>query len=141
MSYEFLKTVHLLAMISWFAGLFYMPRLFVYHSSTTDEIGNERFKIMERRLYRAIMMPAMLFTVVSGSALWMIIGHGREAGWLHAKLTLVFILVIFHFACGLYGKAFAKDRNQKSEVFFRVFNEIPTLILIAVIVLVVYRPF
>ncbi|MDX2471491.1 MAG: protoporphyrinogen oxidase HemJ [SAR324 cluster bacterium] len=141
MSYELLKTVHLISIISWFAGLFYMPRLFVYHCTTTDEVGNERFKIMERRLYRAIMMPAMILTVVSGAALWMTIGYGRESGWLHAKASLVFILVIFHFACGLYAKAFAKDQNQKPEVFFRVFNEVPTVILIAVIVLVVYRPF
>lgn len=141
MSYELLKVIHLISLISWFAGLFYLPRLFVYHSSATDEAGNARFKIMERKLYRAIMTPAMIFTIASGSSLWYIMGHGSGPGWLHAKVTLVFFLVIFHFACGFFIQDFAADQNERPEKFFRFFNEVPTLILVGVLVLVIYRPF
>ena len=142
MSYELLKTLHIIAMVSWFAGLFYIPRLFVYHTMEADDPrGNERFKIMERRLYKAIMVPAMIVTLICGGLLWWKLGYGRESGWLHAKMTLVFFLVVYHFYCGFFVHDFARDQNKKSEKFFRVFNEVPTLILIAIVSLTIFRPF
>ncbi len=142
MSYELLKTLHLISLISWFAGLFYLPRLFVYHTMAVSEpAGNERFKVMERKLYRAIMTPAMISTLLFGFLLWEKIGYGREAGWLHAKLTLVFFLVVYQLYCGYFISDFAKDQNKKSETFFRIWNEVPTLLLIAITVLVIYKPF
>src|SRR3954447_22269228 len=89
-----IKSLHIIFMVAWFAGLFYLPRLFVYHSMATDSVGIERFKVMERRLYRGIMTPSAILTVVFGSWLWL--GYGFSGGWLHAKLTLVAILMAFH---------------------------------------------
>jgi protoporphyrinogen IX oxidase len=137
-----LKALHVIAVVCWFAGLFYLPRLFVYHAQTEDQPGRERFKIMERKLYRGIMWPSLVLTVVFGAAMlgqnW---DYYRTQGWLHAKLTLVLLLIVYHLFCGRYLRAFAEDRNTKSHVFFRVFNELPVLALIAIVILVVVRPF
>ena len=137
-----LKALHVIAVVCWFAGLFYLPRLFVYHAETEDVPGRERFKVMERKLYRGIMWPSMALTVVFGVAMlvqsW---DFYRTQGWLHAKLALVALLVAYHFACGHFIKAFRDDRNTRSHVFYRVFNELPVLVLIAIVILVVVRPF
>lgn len=137
-----LKALHLIAMVAWFAGLFYLPRLFVYHADATDNISIERFKIMERRLYRGIMNPAMIATLVFG--IWMlVIGWPvyKSMGWLHLKLTLIVLLIGYHHVCGAYLKKFQRDANKHSAKFYRWFNEIPTLFLIAIVILAVVRPF
>jgi putative membrane protein len=134
------KTLHLIFMVSWFAGLFYLPRLFVYHALATDTIGIERFKVMERRLYRGIMTPSAVLTIVFGVWLWQ--GYGISGGWLHAKLALVAILIAHHLWLGKLLRDFAADRNTHSDTFFRWINEIPALPLLAGIVyLVVAKPF
>ena len=129
-------------MVTWFAGLFYLPRLFVYHAMTDDAAGIERFKIMERKLFYGIMTPGAILTVTFG--IWMLIDYGWESyghkGWLHTKLALVAILIVYHVYCGKLLNAFKQDRNSHSHVFYRWFNEIPVLILIAVVILVVVRP-
>ena len=134
------KSLHIIFMVAWYAGLFYLPRLFVYHSTATDTIGIERFKVMERRLYRGIMTPSAVLTVVFGVWLWL--GYGITGGWLHAKLALVAILIAFHVWLGKLVADFAADRNTHGEKFYRWINEIPALpILIAVVFLVVMKPF
>jgi protoporphyrinogen IX oxidase len=136
------KSLHIIFMVTWFAGLFYLPRLFVYHAQAApdDTIGVERFKIMERRLYSGIMTPAAVLTVAFG--LWLWLGYGISGGWLHAKLALVALLVAFHIYLGMLMRDFAHDRNRHSHVFYRWLNEIPALpILVAVVFLVVMKPF
>jgi protoporphyrinogen IX oxidase len=135
-----IKSLHIISMVAWYAGLFYLPRLFVYHSMASDSVGIERFKVMERRLYRGIMTPSAILTVVSGSWLWL--GYGFSGGWLHAKLTLVAILIAFHVWLGKLVADFAADRNTHGDKFYRWINEIPALpILVAVVFLVVMKPF
>jgi protoporphyrinogen IX oxidase len=135
-----IKSLHIIFMVAWYAGLFYLPRLFVYHSMATDSPGIERFKVMERRLYRGIMTPSAILTVVFGSWLWL--GYGFSGGWLHAKLTLVAILIAFHVWLGKLVADFAADRNTHGDKFYRWINEIPALpILVAVVFLVVMKPF
>lgn len=137
-----LKALHVIAVVCWFAGLFYLPRLFVYHAEAEDALGRERFKVMERKLYRGIMWPSLVVTVLAGA--WMLglnWDYYRTQGWLHAKLALVVLLVAYHFACGHYLRAFAADRNTRSHVFYRVFNELPVLALVAIVILVIVRPF
>ena len=137
------KAIHVFTMVSWMAGMFYLPRLFVYHSMAEDEISIERFKIMERKLYNGIMMPSFILTTVLG--FWMIQSYAWEVYsgmyWLKAKLFLVSILIAYHFYCGYLLKVFAEDRNIKSHVFFRWFNEFPVIILIGIIILAVVKPF
>jgi putative membrane protein len=131
-----------IAMVCWFAGLFYLPRLFVYHAQSTDTLSIERFKIMERKLYRGIMWPSMVFTIALGIAMiFYAPDYYLPQAWLHAKLALVTLLVIYHFFCGYYRQQFANDNNQKSHVFYRVFNELPVLLLVAIVILVVVKPF
>lgn len=135
-----IKTLHIVFMVTWFAGLFYLPRLFVYHCLATDPIGSERFKVMERKLYRGIMMPAAVLTLVFG--FWLMFGYGITGGWLYAKLALVLILVAHHLWLGRLLAAFAADRNTHSDRFYRWINEIPALpILVAVVYLAVAKPF
>jgi putative membrane protein len=136
------KAFHIIFMVTWFAGLFYLPRLFVYHAMTEDQAGNERFKIMERKLFYGIMTPGAVLTVVFG--LWMVFGYGMglgTGGWFHAKMMLVMILIAYHVWCGRIVADFKHDRNTRSHVFYRWFNEFPVLILAAVVILVVVRPF
>ncbi|MES2720668.1 MAG: protoporphyrinogen oxidase HemJ [Pseudomonadota bacterium] len=137
-----LKAFHIIAVICWFAGLFYLPRLFVYHVATRDDAGHERFVIMARKLYRGIMWPSMIATIALGIALLTLQWPAWQGqGWLHAKLALVVALVGYHLACGHYRQQLAERRCQKSPVFFRVFNEAPVLALIAIVILVTVKPF
>jgi len=136
------KALHIIFVVCWFAGLFYLPRLFVYHAMTTDAPGIERFKVMERKLYRGIMTPCAVLAVAFGFWLlvdaWSILGR---AGWLHAKLALVALLIGYHIYCGRVVAAFAADRNSHSHSFYRWFNEMPLLILFGAVILAVVRPF
>lgn len=136
--YNFLKILHLISMVSWFAGLFYLPRLFVYHSMTENPISKNQFKIMEHKLFWYIMTPAGVLTIVSGELLSHIFGFGGL--WLHLKVILVGILIMYHIYCFKLMEDFAKDCNFKSHQWFRAFNEVPTLILVLVIILVVVKP-
>jgi protoporphyrinogen IX oxidase len=136
----YIKSAHIIFMVAWFAGIFYLPRLFVYHAQAEDTVSRERFKIMERKLYRGIMTPCMILTLALGTWLWL--GYGFRGGWLHAKLLLVAILVAHHFYLGALIKDFAQDRNRHSHVFYRWLNEIPALpCLIGIVILVVVKPF
>ena len=126
-------------MVTWFAGLFYLPRLFVYHATSRDEISNERFKIMERKLFFGIMTPGALITIALGLWLWLV--YGFSGGWLNAKITLVAILAAYHIYCGKLLLDFKHDRNRHSHTFYRWLNEFPVLILIAIIILVEVKPF
>ena len=135
------KAFHIIAMVAWFAGLFYLPRLFVYHADASDPISIARFKIMERRLYYGITWPAALLT--SGLGIWLICFNATyylTAGWMHAKLTLVWLLWCYQLTCGHCLKRFARDANTHTARFYRVWNELPTLLLIAIVLLVMLRP-
>lgn len=136
-----IKAFHIVAVITWFAAIFYLPRLFVYHAAAEDSLSQERFKIMERKLYRGIMTPSMIAVLFLGGWLLYIAPTFLQAHWMHAKLLLVIFLVIYHFYCGHLVKVFASNRNQRSHVFYRWFNEIPVLLLIAIVILVVVKPF
>jgi protoporphyrinogen IX oxidase len=134
------KALHIVFMVTWFAGLFYLPRLFVYHALAEDPISIERFRVMERKLYWGIMTPGAVLTLVFG--LWLWLGWFRgSGGWLHAKLALVALLVAYHVWCGSLLRAFAAGRNRRSHVWLRWFNEVPVVILIATVLLVVLKPF
>jgi len=133
------KTLHIVFMVTWFAGLFYLPRLFVYHAMSDDRISLERFKVMERKLYWGIMTPGAVLTLVFGTWLWL--QWGFAGAWLHAKLVLVAVLVAYHVWCGKLLMDFRRDRNTRSHVWFRWFNEFPVLVLIGVVALVVLKPF
>lgn len=142
MLYLWLKALHIVAIVCWFAGLFYLPRLFVYHAMSEDQASRERFQVMERKLYRGIMMPSMIATLLFGIGM-IVMNPGLFAtgGWLHAKLTLVIVLIGYHHMCGAQLKRFARNENNRSHVFYRWFNEFPVLLLLAIVILVVVRPF
>jgi putative membrane protein len=133
------KALHIIFMVTWFAGLFYLPRLFVYHAMTEDSTGRERFKVMERKLYYGIMAPGAVLTIGFGAWLWL--GYGISGGWLHAKLVLVALLVAYHLWCGKLVNDFKHDRNVHSHVWYRWFNEFPVVILVAAVILAVVKPF
>lgn len=133
-----IKSLHIIFMVTWFAGLFYLPRLFVYHAMSDDLPSIERFKIMERKLYYGIMTPGAVLTIMFGMWLWL--GYGITGSWLHAKLFLVAVLVAYHYYCGRLLADFKLDRNRHGHVYYRWFNEIPVVILIAVVILVVVKP-
>ena len=132
------KTLHIIFMVTWFAGLFYLPRLFVYHSMSEDKISHDRFVIMERKLYWGVMTPGAIFTILFGVLL--IQYHGLP-GWLQLKIVLVIFLVIYHIWCGIILNNFKKEENKKSHKWYRFFNEIPVVILSAIIYLVIFKPF
>ncbi len=138
-----LKAFHIICVVTWFAAMFYLPRLFVYHAMCEDEAGNARFKVMERKLYKGIMTPSAILVLILGA--WLMSFYSFEAllsmYWLHAKLALVLLLFGYHGICGRMVKDFANDRNQRSHRYYRWFNEAPVLILIAVVVLAVVKPF
>ena len=137
-----LKAWHLIGMVTWFAGLFYLPRLFVYHAMTDDQPSIERFKIMERKLYFGITTPGAVFTLVIG--LWMLhdyawLAFGQHL-WLHAKFGLLALLIAYHLYCGKLVADFKHDRNRRSHVWYRWFNEVPVLMLIGIVLLAVLKP-
>jgi putative membrane protein len=133
------KAFHVIFMVTWFAGLFYLPRLFVYHAQSTDRVSIERFKVMERKLFFGIMTPGAVLTIAFGVWLWL--GWGFSGGWLHAKLALVAVLVAYHAWCARLLADFKHDRNSRSHAWFRWFNEFPVLVLVAIVILVVVKPF
>ncbi|QOF88241.1 MULTISPECIES: protoporphyrinogen oxidase HemJ [unclassified Pseudomonas] len=139
--YLWIKALHIVAVVCWFAGLFYLPRLFVYHAMSEDAASCERFQVMERKLYRGIMGPSMILTILLGAWMLYLTPGWLSQGWLHAKLTLVVLLIGYHHACGAMLKRFARGENRRSHVFFRWFNEVPVLFLLAIVILVVVKPF
>ncbi|MGZ8164926.1 MAG: protoporphyrinogen oxidase HemJ [Methylobacter sp.] len=138
-----LKAFHLIFMVTWFAGLFYLPRLYVYHAQSSDEISNERFKVMERKLFFGIMTPGMILTLLFG--IWMLADYAwslySASGWLHAKLTLLALLLVYHYYCGRWLFGFKHDRNRHTHVFYRWMNEVPVLFLVGIVILAVVKPF
>jgi putative membrane protein len=136
-----IKALHIIFVTSWFAGLFYLPRLFVNHAMVTDQATSERLKLMEYKLYR-FMMPLAVLALIFG--FWLMFGYGflqAGGGWLHAKLTLVLILVGYHLYCGKLMRDFNQDKNQRSHIWYRWFNELPVLVLFVIVILVVVKPF
>lgn len=142
MFYLWLKAFHLISIVCWFAGLFYLPRLFVYHAMSDDAPSRERFKVMERKLYRGIMLPSMVATLAFGIAMAALNPTlFTGGGWLHVKLALVLLLIGYHHMCGTQLKRFARDENVRGHVFYRWFNEVPVLFLLAIVILAVIKPF
>ena len=140
--HAWIEAFHIISVVCWFAALFYLPRLFVYHADAEDEISNERFKIMERKLYRGIANPAMFATLIFGLALFGTApGYFLNSGWFHVKAALVILLIGYHHMCLALLKKFRDDKNTKSHVFYRWFNEVPVIMLIGIVVMVVVRPF
>ena len=134
-----IKAFHIVFMVTWFAGLFYLPRLFVYHALAEDAASRERFKVMERKLFWGIATPGGVLTIVFG--LWMWLGWFKGEGlWLHAKLALVAVLIAYHLWCGKLLGDFKHDRNVHGHVWYRWFNEFPVIVLIAIVVLAVVKP-
>ena len=132
------KAFHIIFVVSWFAGLFYLPRIFVNHAMATEPAEIARLKLMEAKLYRFVTPIAWL---ALGFGLWLWLGYGISGGWLYAKLALVLVLVAYHYYCGRLVRQFAADRNTRSHVFYRWFNEIPVLVLVLVVILVTVKPF
>jgi putative membrane protein len=139
--YEWLKALHVIAVIAWMAGMLYLPRLFVYHfTAEPGSVQSETFKVMERRLLRAIINPAMLVTWVVGLYLaWS--GHWYTAGWFQAKFVLVLLLSAVHGFFSARVRDFSLDRNRYSQKFYRIINEVPTVLMIGIVVLVIVKPF
>jgi len=136
-----LKAFHIIAVVCWFAGIFYLPRLFVYHAMATEQATRDHLKIMERKLYRFIS-PFMGFTIIFGVTMIVLNpDYYLHAHWLHAKLVLVAVLIGYHFYCGRLVRKFAVDANVRSHVFYRWFNELPVLVLFAVVILATVKPF
>ena len=135
------KALHIIFVTSWFAGLFYLPRLFVYHAAAIDRVSIDRFKLMERKLFWGIMTPGAVLTIAFGLWLWLGWFRGAFTSWFHAKLALVAVLVGYHLWCWRLLKDFAAERNTRGHVWFRWFNEFPILVLVATVLLVVFKPF
>ena len=137
------KALHLIFMVTWFAGLFYLPRLFVYHAMANDQISIDRFKIMERKLFYGIMTPGGILTFVFGICLILSTGISNYSGqyWLYVKFLILFFLVLYHIYCWFLLKDFKKDLNKHSHIWYRWFNEIPVVFLISIIILATVRPF
>ncbi|NYT52000.1 MAG: CopD family protein [Candidatus Vesicomyosocius endoextente] len=137
-----IKAFHIISVITWFASMFYLPRLFVYHSMSQDKLSIDRFKVMEYKLYTGIMMPSFILASVLGLCLsidgW---AYYSIQYWLYVKLLLVMLLIVYHFFCGYLVDVFKADENTRSHVFYRWFNEFPVLILVGVVSLVVVKPF
>ena len=144
MLYLWIKAFHLIAVIAWMAGMLYLPRLFVYHcDAAPGSAQSETFKVMERRLLKAIINPAMIATWLLGLSLIWLMGWEafRQSGWLHAKLVLVLAMSGVHGMLSRYVRDFAGDRNRKSQKFYRIINEVPTVLMILIVVLAIVKPF
>ena len=142
MTFLWLKAFHMIAVVTWFAAMVYLPRLFVYHADADDAVSRERFKLIERKLYRGIMTPSMVIVIALG--VWMLTMNSEfyfSQGWMHAKLTLVMLLVAYHFYCGHLLRLFRDDNNTRSPIFYRWISEIPVFLLVGIVILVVVRPF
>lgn len=142
MPHEWIETLHIISVICWFAALFYLPRLFVYHTQAEDQISIDRFKIMERKLYNGIGTPAMLASL--GFGLWLVSlapSYYLVQPWFLVKAGLVILLISYHGACWFFMTQLREGRNLRSHIFFRWFNEMPVLLLIGIIIMVVVRPF
>lgn len=141
MSYDWLKALHVISVIAWMAGMLYLPRLYVYHAAVVPgSPESETFKVMERRLLRAIINPAMIATWIFG--LWMVVaGDLWDQGWLHAKLALLVGMQVIHAFLARWRRHFAEDRNTRSQGFYRFINEVPTLLMIGIVILVIVKPF
>jgi protoporphyrinogen IX oxidase len=135
-----LKACHVIAMVTWFAGLFYLPRLFVYHADAVDPLSMERFKVMERRLFLIMTLGAAL-TVLFGICMIVAFPGYLRMGWLHAKLALVALLIVYHGLCRKFIGDFARGRSTRSAKWFRGFNEVPSLLLIGIVLLAIVKPF
>lgn len=137
-----IKSLHIITMVTWMAGIFYLPRLFVYHAQANvqgDAVGDARFKIMERKLFWGIMTPGAVLTIIFGSWLWL--GYGISGKWMMWKLICVLLLIAFHVWCLIQMRAFAAGRNTRTERYFRALNELPVFALFAIVILVVVKPF
>lgn len=137
-----IKSLHVIFMVTWFAGLFYLPRLFVYHAMCEDEAGNARFKIMERKLFYGIMTPGGVLTILFGLAMLKMYAWEAysDTVWLNVKLLLVLVLIVYHVYCGKIVEDFRLDKNRKGHIFYRWFNELPVVLLIVIVILVVVKP-
>ena len=136
-----IKSFHIIFMVTWFSGLFYLPRLFVYHAMATDSISINRFKIMERKLYYGIATPSAILTLIFG--IWLVsfnVHSYMQMMWLHIKLGLVFLLLVYHIYLGVLLYQFKKNHNQHSHIFYRIVNEIPVIFLIAIVMLAIIKP-
>jgi len=133
-----IKSFHIIFVTSWFAGLFYLPRLFVNHAMVSDSATSDRLKLMEQKLFR-FMLPLALLAI--GFGVWLWLGYGVSGHWMHAKLTLVAILVAYHFYCGKLINDFKRDENKRSHMWFRWFNELPVIVLCFIVILVEVQPF
>jgi protoporphyrinogen IX oxidase len=142
-AYLWLKAAHVTVVVAWMAGLFYLPRLFVYHAAVAEKGDPAVFKTMESRLYRIIMRPAMIMTWLSGAGLaWMIFrGGSGMALWAWAKLGAVLVMTALHLRLGWHLRAFQKDLNQHSSRYFRILNEVPTVLLVVIVIMVIVKPF
>ncbi len=138
-TYVWLQSLHVIFMVTWFAGLFYLPRLFVYHAMTDDAPGHERFKVMERKLFFGIMTPGAIITIAFGASMLALIPGYLQEPWMHFKLTLVALLVAYHIWCGKLVMDFAHDRNARDHRWYRWFNEVPVPILVGTVILVINR--
>lgn len=137
----YVKALHLIFMVTWFAGLFYLPRLYVYHAMSDDQISIDRFKVMERKLFYGIMTPGAILTLIFGFWLLALTPHWLNMVWLQVKLALLLLLVIYHIWCGKLLIDFKHDKNKYSHVWYRWFNEVPVIGLIVIILLAVVKPF
>jgi len=133
-----IKAFHIIFMVTWFAGLFYLPRLFVYHAMSKDKISHERFIVMEKKLFYGIMTPGAIITLILGIWLWL--GYGYSGLWVHLKLLCVILLILYHIACFKYLIDFKLKKNKHSHIFYRWFNEVPVILLFAIVILVVVKP-
>jgi len=133
-----IKSFHIIFMVTWFAVLFYLPRLFVYHAMSKDKISHERFLVMERKLFYGIMTPGGILTIIFG--LWLWLDYGFDGLWLHIKSALVILLIFYHLLCLKYLNAFKQNKNGHTHIYFRWFNEFPVVILILIVFLVVLKP-
>ncbi len=139
---QWILAFHIIAIVAWFSGLFYLPRLFVYHAMSEDQISRDRFVVMERKLFKGIMTPAAIVSIALGS--WLLSynhSYYMSAGWFHAKLAAVIVLLAYHVMCWRFMVNLREGRSTRGHVFFRYFNEFPVFLLIAIVVLVVVKPF
>ena len=139
---QWVTAFHIISIVAWFSGVFYLPRLFVYHAMSEDQISQQRFVVMERKLFRGIMTPAAAATIIFG--IWLVSfnpSYYMSSGWFHAKVTAVLLMLFYHFLCWRFLVAFREGRNTRTHKYYRFFNEIPVFLLIVIVILVVVKPF